>query len=440
MEIEAINGKPQPNSLEINEALSHVTCSTPFQGSKQCTTLLKYLVEHAQQEGDSSLKERAIGIEIFGRKPDYNTADDPIVRARVGEVRKRLAQYYLSSEAQSSAVQIVIPSGSYRPIFVFRTDANAYKKDGPIEDHAQTVASLGANEHLEPATTTSVPKKSEAHPWRKWAIVILLTCAVLLVAGIGIEKWKKSPLDLFWEPLLASNKPVLIFTGTNSAYVGTTDFINRLVSQHSSSDRELPGAGAESILPPLTEGQVLTEKDVVINRDGMTAIGNVPASVNVAVLLSTHGRGFDMRSGSNLPFVDLHGSSAVLIGSVSSYWTTDMTGSSFFFDRGFRIRERGSQNRSWSDVYGTDGTVTEDYALVTRLLNSKIGGPVIFIAGITSCGTRAASEFVTNPAQQGGLERIPKEAWERKNLEFILHASVVSCDPVSMEIVAVHSW
>ena len=43
------------------------------------------------------LKERTIGIEVFGRAADYDTNLDHVVRSVAGEVRRRLAQYYMES-------------------------------------------------------------------------------------------------------------------------------------------------------------------------------------------------------------------------------------------------------------------------------------------------------------------------------------------------------
>lgn len=56
-------------------------------------------------------------MSVFDRKPDYDSAADPIVRSRVRQLRKRLERYYESDEANGSAVEIVIPKGSYRPTF-----------------------------------------------------------------------------------------------------------------------------------------------------------------------------------------------------------------------------------------------------------------------------------------------------------------------------------
>ena len=94
----------------------------------------------------------------------------------------------------------------------------------------------------------------------------------------------------------------------------------------------------------------------------------------------------------------------------------------------------------WSTPLLESHAITEDYAIVSRLLDTKTGTPVIILAGIYSCGTRAASEFVTDPAQLNKLSSIPRDALERKNLEFVLHATLVDCTPTSTDIVAVKYW
>src|ERR1700761_2749529 len=103
----------------VEEALDKVLDSTAFASSKQSQALLKYLVTKSLHQDDGSLKERMIGVNVFGRSHDYNTGDDPIVRARVGEVRKRLAMYYQAELTDEHAVQFTIPTGSYRVNFVY---------------------------------------------------------------------------------------------------------------------------------------------------------------------------------------------------------------------------------------------------------------------------------------------------------------------------------
>ena len=87
-----IGARPQVEGL-----LEDILRSTPFRTSRQCQDLFRYIVRHSLTASDDSLRERVIGIEVFGRAPDYDTAEDPVVRLRAADVRKRLAQYYQST-------------------------------------------------------------------------------------------------------------------------------------------------------------------------------------------------------------------------------------------------------------------------------------------------------------------------------------------------------
>ena len=56
------------------------------------------------------LKERTLGIEIFGRDADDHTASDPIVRVTATEIRKRIAQYY-QEPGHETELRLSLPSG-----------------------------------------------------------------------------------------------------------------------------------------------------------------------------------------------------------------------------------------------------------------------------------------------------------------------------------------
>ena len=97
---------------EIEEALGRVLAGHSFRSSAQCQALLRYIVEHSLSLENEMLRERIIGIKVFGRAPDYDSGNDPIVRARAAEVRKRLAQHYMHSEEAGETLRIEIPPGS----------------------------------------------------------------------------------------------------------------------------------------------------------------------------------------------------------------------------------------------------------------------------------------------------------------------------------------
>src|SRR5258706_12869793 len=87
-----------------------------FSHSKRYPALLRYVVEQALAGHTDQIKERTLGIEVFGRTPDYDTNQDPVVRTTAGEIRKRIAQYYHEPGHQDE-LRIELPCGSYVPEF-----------------------------------------------------------------------------------------------------------------------------------------------------------------------------------------------------------------------------------------------------------------------------------------------------------------------------------
>src|SRR5579871_2587409 len=77
----------------IREELDRILASPEFRTSKRSQEFLRYVVEHTLQGESDLLKERTIGVDVFGRPADYDPSDDATVRVRAGEVRKRLGLY-----------------------------------------------------------------------------------------------------------------------------------------------------------------------------------------------------------------------------------------------------------------------------------------------------------------------------------------------------------
>ena len=55
-------------------------------------------MRHALAGNYDELNERFLGVELFGRKVNFDTGADSIVRVRASDVRRRLVQYYSSSQ------------------------------------------------------------------------------------------------------------------------------------------------------------------------------------------------------------------------------------------------------------------------------------------------------------------------------------------------------
>ncbi len=104
---------PFPNTLAeaIRVELQDVLNSPQFRNSQRCKEFLQFVVEARLQGREEEIKERTIGVEVFGRTPGFETAGDSIVRVRATEVRNRLFRFY-ADEHRKSQVKISLPAGS----------------------------------------------------------------------------------------------------------------------------------------------------------------------------------------------------------------------------------------------------------------------------------------------------------------------------------------
>jgi hypothetical protein len=95
--------------------------SAAFRTSKRCKEFLRYVVEHTIHGPSGTLKERAIGVELFQLPEDFDTGQHTIVRVTANEVRKKLAQHYLAENGSYHPVRIKLPPGSYSAEFGWET-------------------------------------------------------------------------------------------------------------------------------------------------------------------------------------------------------------------------------------------------------------------------------------------------------------------------------
>src|SRR3984957_21155533 len=98
----------------LRRPLQEIIEGAAFKGSHRSAQFLKHIVEQSIAGSFDSLKERAIGIELFGRSPSYDTGEDAIVRVTASDVRKRLLQHY-GKYGTASEIRLSLPSGSYIP-------------------------------------------------------------------------------------------------------------------------------------------------------------------------------------------------------------------------------------------------------------------------------------------------------------------------------------
>ncbi|HSC14543.1 MAG TPA: hypothetical protein VLI71_05460, partial [Gammaproteobacteria bacterium] len=105
-------GAAQPSAAEVRAALERVLASRCFEQAARSSGFLRFVVEQTLAGQGERLKGYTIGVEVFGRPPDFDAQTDPLVRVEAGRLRRRLIEYY-ADEGRDDPVRLDLPRGSY---------------------------------------------------------------------------------------------------------------------------------------------------------------------------------------------------------------------------------------------------------------------------------------------------------------------------------------
>jgi len=119
----------QSTEQTARDALERVLSSVCFARSERVSKLLRFLVEKQLGGNEGDLKESIIGVEVFGRRPDYDPKQDSTVRTEAVRLRARLSKYY-ATEGDRDSLVIELPKGAYVPRF------HAREADFAVKDKA----------------------------------------------------------------------------------------------------------------------------------------------------------------------------------------------------------------------------------------------------------------------------------------------------------------
>jgi len=403
----------------INEQLERLLASSYFSHSKRFPNFLRFVVEQTLAGDADDIKERTLGIEIFGKDADYDTAADPIVRVTAAEIRKRVAQYY-QDPAHNQEIRITLPSGAYVPQFHSPKGSAAFGL--PEIDPVVPVAAPA-----EPA-----PKPAAAPVRRRWSFApaAILVLAVLLIASGAYYGWKQATrpaTELFWQPALATGDPVLICVADQ------TETSGQVLMDSLDPTRQV-------LLKPMNKP-----------KDNLTtvAIDDLSAIVRIAGLLQSHGRKYNLRGEAVTSLADLRTGPAVFIGAFDNAWTLRLTNP---------LRYHFANNADMTEVRIVDGTAPQqsnwvvaraiqistnnyrDYAIVARFTDANTGKLTVIVAGLARGGTIAAGEFLTDPGDLAQLMRAQKAAGDKKNMEVVLSTQIIDGEPGTPKIEATYFW
>jgi hypothetical protein len=398
-----------------------------FRSSKRSVAFLKYVVDQTLNGSADHLKERTIGVEVFGRDPSYDTNLDHIVRTAATELRKKLATYYVDEKHRAELRMGLVP-GSYIPRFTLPEHARHAALETEPESGEAPFETPGTQMHFPAAPAAENATTTEAaRPKRMWiARAAIAGFAALAAVGVYGLMHQAGPEDLFWSPVLETPGPVLLVVG-----------------DHPNGPPTLPAADVSgSVVTPVPSSD---SSQTVPFSDTVTIARVVGA-------LEARKKNVAIKRFSSSSFSDLREGAVVLIGAFNNEWSLRLTRPLRYSlaldpDRHMvYIRDaKNPASRDWSWATnqprelqtGVNSPKIQDFALISRIRDSETGHVVVVIGGLYTYGTEAAGEFLTDPEVMKAVAGQMRAGGAGKNLQIVLGTTVTDGTPGPPRVLAV---
>jgi hypothetical protein len=419
----------------VRTVLAEILATSHFCNSKRYPAFLEYVVNAVLSGHGDELKERTIGIEVFGRRPDYDTNSDTVVRYTAGEVRKRLALYY-GEAGHPTPIRIYLPVGSYVPELILtpKTPLESLgetvvlpelRSDDPITHELESLRSQADLHTPEPvhltstpippvASVTSPPKRTRT---QYVGFAVIIASVILLLTGDYLLRRVSttsgdgdSVLAQFWDPLLTS-------PGTKLVCSGSVVFA-----------------------PDRFSGVATATKDADYS---FLSIQIAQSIAHLSGYLERHNASYSIKTSASTPLTELRERPVILVGGYNNDWSIRLLEPlRFHFSTDLAdpaILDSQQPAKKWVRDRTRNYGSADDYAIVARFTDSMTDGPVVVLAGLGRNGTEAATEFVTSPeflkkyTSQHVLSR-------KENIEFVLQSRVVDGKTGAPSILAVYTW
>jgi hypothetical protein len=154
-----------------------------FSRSPRIAGLLSYICRKYFAGELDQLNETQIAIEVFGRPPDFDRSQDAIARVEAHRLRRKLKEFY-EGEGKDRPIQIVLPPGSYIPVFQHRNGSlkpSAVTPTAPLNG-TSVEEPVKENENTEIAVE---PIGSQSWHWR----TLLLAFGIFGGGVAGLVAW-----------------------------------------------------------------------------------------------------------------------------------------------------------------------------------------------------------------------------------------------------------
>jgi len=133
-----VHSTPDIPATDIRSQLEKISAGPELENSPRLVELLNYIGEESLAGRADRIKGFTIGQAIYASDLNFDPESNSIVRVEMGRLRRRLAEYYLSS-GRTDRIVVDIPKGSYAPKFTLNPQASEKIKFSPPEQNKTLV-------------------------------------------------------------------------------------------------------------------------------------------------------------------------------------------------------------------------------------------------------------------------------------------------------------
>jgi hypothetical protein len=430
--------KTEEEKDQVRRQMERLLETAHFKNSRRYPALFRFIVEETLEGRGEFLKERLLGVRVFNRPPDYDTADDPIARVTIAEIRKRIAQYY-HEEAHESEMRIELMPGHYEPEFYPRKVRASPPIDPskpservalPLAEYTDTPVDLATQK-------TSKPRFSLFRSWVSAVVVLCLTLACALLWRLE----QPSALDQLWNPVL---RPHLTITfclpnkdASGSQIAAAAGILFNSATTKSKSAGPL-AVSADTTSPSFYDYEKNGEN---------VSFSDVLATTRISNWIATRGGEQRLRLVKSTTLDDLQAGPTILIGGLDNEWTLRALAHLRYQFRGTDQEQywitdtKNPGSRTWEvDLKNQYPAVKRDFALIARVHDDSTRQVQVIVAGIGMSATASAGEFMVDPNRLEELRKRVGPGFKDHDFEAVLGTDVVNGIPGSANILAIEVW
>lgn len=434
--------KPEELSIEqIRQQLQRILHSNTLRNSLTLQQLLQFLGTRAIAGNSEVLKEYTIGVEAFGRKPDFDPKTDTIVRVQTHRLRQKIKEYY-QDEGVHDLVLVEIPRGHYHPTFRLRADLPEQQEldgdDLSAGPDLQTNATGSSFADHEPVDAKLVNDSASRHAGRYFSrpIIVAVMLLLTLVAGYfagsyqahtaiagdglasGTNRFAHNPADpvkMFWANFLGNDRaPIIAYPNAVFLLDDSNDLFRfRQGASDNRGARVDPHLAREFASNPA----LVANAGQLYYEDGYTGTGELEGVAMLSTLFAQMGLKPTVKTSRNITPDDLQQHTVILLGSPFQ----NIAVAQLIAPGDFAFQNPDSRREQWraqivnahpapneSSVYHTERDpdtqmLTRDYSLISVQPGVVAERNIAVLGGLDTKGTEGVTRFITS---RSGVEQL----------------------------------